>query len=39
MFSPDLYEFVKLLIEKEVEYLIVGGYAVGIHVIRAIQGI
>ena len=31
MFSPDLYEFVKLLIEKEVEYLIVGGYAVGIH--------
>ena len=31
MFSPDLYEFVKLLIENQVEYLVVGGYAVGIH--------
>lgn len=31
MFSPDLYEFVKLLIENQVDYLVVGGYAVGIH--------
>lgn len=31
MFSPDFKEFVSLLIENEVEYLIVGGYAVGIY--------
>jgi hypothetical protein len=31
MFSPDFREFVRLLIENKVEYLIVGGYAVGIH--------
>jgi hypothetical protein len=31
MFSQDFKEFVKLLIENQVEYLIVGGYAVGIH--------
>ena len=29
--NPDFKEFVKLLIENKVEYLIVGGYAVGIH--------
>lgn len=29
--NPDFKEFVKLLIENNVEYLIVGGYAVGIH--------
>ena len=28
MFSPDFKEFIKLLIEHKVEYLIVGGYAV-----------
>lgn len=31
MLSQDFKEFVKLLNEKEVEYLLVGGYAVGIH--------
>jgi len=31
MFSQDFREFVTLLIENKVEYLIVGGYAVGIH--------
>jgi len=30
-FNPDFKEFVKLLTENKVEYLIVGGYAVGIH--------
>src|SRR5690606_17269630 len=31
MFSQDFREFVELLIKNKVEYLIVGGYAVGIH--------
>lgn len=31
MFSQDFKEFVSLLIESKVEYLIVGGYAVGIY--------
>jgi predicted nucleotidyltransferase len=31
MFSQDFKEFVELLIKHEVDYLIVGGYAVGIH--------
>ncbi len=31
MFSQDFKEFVELLIKHEAEYLIVGGYAVGIH--------
>lgn len=31
MFSPDFKEFVELLIKNNVEYLIVGGYAVGVH--------
>jgi hypothetical protein len=31
MFSKDFREFVALLIKHKVEYLIVGGYAVGIH--------
>ena len=31
MFSQDFREFVELLIKHNVEYLIVGGYAVGIH--------
>ena len=31
MFSQDFKEFVELLIKHQVEYLIVGGYAVGIH--------
>jgi predicted nucleotidyltransferase len=31
IFNPDFREFVKLLIKNKVEYLIVGGYAVGIH--------
>lgn len=31
MFSKDFKEFVELLIKNKVEYLIVGGYAVGIH--------
>lgn len=29
--NPDFKDFVKLLTENKVEYLIVGGYAVGIH--------
>ena len=31
MFSQDFKEFVELLINHKAEYLIVGGYAVGIH--------
>lgn len=31
MFSQDFREFVELLIKHKSEYLIVGGYAVGIH--------
>ena len=31
MFSQDFREFIELLIKNEAEYLIVGGYAVGIH--------
>lgn len=31
MFSQDFKEFVKLLIYHNAEYLIVGGYAVGVH--------
>lgn len=31
MFSQDFKEFVELLIKYHAEYLIVGGYAVGIH--------
>ena len=31
MFSQDFSEFVRLLNQHNVEYLIVGGYAVGIH--------
>lgn len=31
MFSQDFKEFVELLIKHKAEYLIVGGYAVGIH--------
>jgi predicted nucleotidyltransferase len=31
MLSPDFKEFVELLTKNKVEYLIVGGYAVGIH--------
>lgn len=31
MFSQDFKEFVELLIKHKAEYLIVGGYAVGVH--------
>jgi hypothetical protein len=31
MLSKDFREFVELLILNKVEYLIVGGYAVGVH--------
>ncbi len=31
MFSQDFKEFIELLIRNKAEYLIVGGYAVGIH--------
>ena len=31
MFSKDFREFAELLIKHKVEYLVVGGYAVGIH--------
>lgn len=31
MFSQDFKEFIQLLNANEVEYLIVGGYAVGVH--------
>jgi len=31
MFSQDFKEFVELLIKHKTQYLIVGGYAVGIH--------
>jgi predicted nucleotidyltransferase len=31
MFSQDFREFIELLIKNRAEYLIVGGYAVGVH--------
>ena len=31
MFSQDFREFIELLIKNKAEYMIVGGYAVGIH--------
>jgi hypothetical protein len=31
MFSPDFREFVELLNKNDVQYMIVGGYAVGFH--------
>ena len=31
MFNQDFREFIELLIKNEAEYLVVGGYAVGIH--------
>jgi len=31
MFSQDFHQFVESLTEAKVDYLIVGGYAVGIH--------
>ena len=31
MFSQDFREFIELLIKHKAEYLIVGGYAVGVH--------
>ncbi len=31
MFSQDFKEFVQLLIKHKAEYMIVGGYAVGVH--------
>lgn len=31
MFSPDFIDFIKLLNQHKVEYMIVGGYAVGLH--------
>ena len=31
MFSQDFKEFIELLTKNKAEYLIVGGYAVGIH--------
>ena len=31
MLAKDFKEFVELLIKHKVEYIIVGGYAVGIH--------
>lgn len=31
MFSQDFKEFIELLIKNKAEYLIVGGYAVGVH--------
>lgn len=31
MFSQDFREFIELLIKHNAEYLIVGGYAVGVH--------
>lgn len=31
MFSQDFKEFIELLIKHKAEYLIVGGYAVGVH--------
>lgn len=31
MLSKDFKEFVQLLIKNKAEYLIVGGYAVGVH--------
>jgi hypothetical protein len=31
MLTPDFKEFVELLIKHKIEYLIVGGYAVGVH--------
>jgi hypothetical protein len=31
MFSPDFIDFIKLLNKHNVKYLVVGGYAVGLH--------
>jgi hypothetical protein len=31
MFSPDFIDFIKLLNNHEVKYMVVGGYAVGLH--------
>ena len=31
MFSPDFLDFIKLLNKHQVEYMVVGGYAVGLH--------
>ena len=31
MFSQDFREFIELLVKNKAEYLVVGGYAVGIH--------
>lgn len=31
MFTPDFLDFIKLLNNHKVEYLVVGGYAVGLH--------
>ncbi len=31
MFSQDFKEFIELLNKNQIEYLVVGGYAVGIH--------
>ena len=31
MISPDFKEFIELLNKNQIEYLVVGGYAVGIH--------
>ena len=31
MFSQDFREFIELLIKNKAEYLVVGGYAVGVH--------
>jgi hypothetical protein len=30
-FAPDFRDFLRLLNEKQVEYLLIGGYAVGYH--------
>jgi len=31
MFTPDFIDFIRLLNEKNVQYMVVGGYAVGLH--------
>ncbi|MCX6296696.1 MAG: hypothetical protein NTX97_11650 [Bacteroidetes bacterium] len=31
MFSPDFIDFIKILNKHHVEYMIIGGYAVGLH--------
>lgn len=31
MLSQDFKEFIQLLNENQIEYLVVGGYAVGVH--------